>query len=132
MLKDYLTVSSDWICYALIDDITDSFAPMIETIETEVNSIEDAILRMHSGEHEDSDDSDSEDEGSTYNHHRSHSHRHHKLPQEPHENVFVWRKRSKSTVDANNTGFYGQPTPKQNQNQVHPHHPHPIQDHHVS
>ncbi|CCG23876.1 Mnr2 ion transporter [Candida orthopsilosis Co 90-125] len=105
MLKDYLTVSSDWICYALIDDITDSFAPMIETIETEVNSIEDAILRMHSGEHEDSDDSDSEDEGSTYNHHRSHSHRHHKLPQEPHENVFVWRKRSKSTVDANNTGF---------------------------
>ena len=105
MLKDYLTVSSDWICYALIDDITDSFAPMIETIETEVNSIEDAILRMHSGEHEDSDDSDSEDEVSTHEHQRSHSRRHHKLLQEPHENVFVWRKRSKSTVDANNTGF---------------------------
>ncbi|KAI5970499.1 MNR2 [Candida margitis] len=108
MLKDYLTVSSDWICYALIDDITDSFAPMIETIETEVNSIEDAILRMHSGEHEDSDDSDSEDEGSTHNHVRSHSHNHsrrNKVQHEPNDNVFVWRKRSKSTVDANNTGF---------------------------
>ncbi|KAG5418741.1 MNR2 [Candida metapsilosis] len=105
MLKDYLTVSSDWICYALIDDITDSFAPMIETIETEVNAIEDAILRMHSGEHEDSDDSDSEDEGSTHNHHRIHSHRHHKSSHDAQENVFVWRKRSKSTVDANNTGF---------------------------
>ncbi|KAL6452091.1 LOW QUALITY PROTEIN: SPAC17A2.14 putative metal ion transporter C17A12.14 [Candida maltosa Xu316] len=80
MLKDYLTVTADWICYALIDDITDSFAPMIETIETEVNAIEDTILKMHSGEAESDDDSD--DEG---DHHE--------------KNVFVWRKRSKSIVD---------------------------------
>lgn len=59
LLKDYLTVSSDWLCYALIDDITDLFAPMIDSIESEVYSIEDEIMRMHSGsvsELEESDD----------------------------------------------------------------------------
>lgn len=79
MLKDYLSVTSDWICYALIDDITDSFAPMIETIETEVNSIEDAILKMHSGDSDSDDDSDDETA--------------------PQENFHIWRKRSKSMVD---------------------------------
>ncbi|KAI5959395.1 MNR2 [Candida pseudojiufengensis] len=117
MLKDYLTVSSDWICYALIDDITDSFAPMIESIEVEVNSIEDAILRMHSGEHDDSDDSDSEDENESYYHastfRRQQPHRrekpgmrHKKSQPDNHENVFIWRKRSKSTVDHNNKGLF--------------------------
>ncbi|QPG73437.1 hypothetical protein FOA43_000747 [Brettanomyces nanus] len=63
LLRDYLTVTSDWIGYALIDDITDAFAPLIESIETEVNAIEDEILVMQSGEHSDSDDSsDEEDE----------------------------------------------------------------------
>lgn len=61
LLRDYITVSSDWISYALIDDVTDGFAPMIEAIEDEVNSIEDTILKMHSGD-ESSDSSDSEDE----------------------------------------------------------------------
>lgn len=64
LLKDYLSVTSDWIAYALIDDITDSFAPMIELIEDEVYDIEDAILKMHHSEdssNEDSDDSDSSD-----------------------------------------------------------------------
>jgi magnesium transporter len=61
LLRDYITVSSDWISYALIDDITDGFAPMIEAIDDEVTRIEDSILRMHSGE-SDSDDSDDEDE----------------------------------------------------------------------
>lgn len=60
LLKDYLTVSSDWIAYALIDDITDAFGPMIETIEEEVYAFEDAILKLHSGE---SDSEDSDDEG---------------------------------------------------------------------
>lgn len=59
MLKDHLTVSTDWICYALIDDITDSFAPMIDSIEAEVYLIEDQIMKMHSG---DTDDSSSDDE----------------------------------------------------------------------
>lgn len=68
LLKDYLNVSSDWIAYALIDDITDAFAPMIELIEDEVYDIEDAILRMHSSDDssddsgDDSDDIDSDNE----------------------------------------------------------------------
>lgn len=60
LLKDYLTMTSDWIGYALIDDITDAFAPLIDSIEVEVNSIEDEILNMQSGDHSDSDDSSDE------------------------------------------------------------------------
>lgn len=62
LLKDYLTVSSDWIAYALIDDITDAFGPMIETIEEEVYSFEDAILKLHSGGSSDTEESDSEND----------------------------------------------------------------------
>ncbi|KAF8250718.1 cora-domain-containing protein [Wilcoxina mikolae CBS 423.85] len=46
-LKDYITVSADWISYALIDDITDAFQPLIQSLEKEVDDIDDAILRMH-------------------------------------------------------------------------------------
>ncbi|QLL34228.1 hypothetical protein HG536_0G00850 [Torulaspora globosa] len=63
LLKDYLNVTSDWIAYALIDDITDSFAPMIELIEDEVYDIEDAILRMHHSD-DSSDDQSDDSEGS--------------------------------------------------------------------
>jgi magnesium transporter len=48
-LKDYLILSSDWISYAIIDDITDAFAPLIQSIEDEVDEIDDAILQLHSG-----------------------------------------------------------------------------------
>jgi magnesium transporter len=47
-LKDYMILSSDWISYAIIDDITDVFAPLIQNIEDEVDNIDDAILRLHS------------------------------------------------------------------------------------
>ncbi|KAH6898423.1 hypothetical protein B0T10DRAFT_472586 [Thelonectria olida] len=47
-LKDYLILSSDWISYAIIDDITDVFQPLIQSIEDEVDEIDDAILKMHS------------------------------------------------------------------------------------
>ncbi|KAI9675199.1 MAG: CorA metal ion transporter [Trizodia sp. TS-e1964] len=47
-LKDYLILSSDWISYAIIDDITDVFFPLIQSIEEEVDDIDDAILQMHS------------------------------------------------------------------------------------
>lgn len=47
-LQDYLILSSDWISYALIDDITDAFGPMIQSIEDEVNDIDDDILQLHS------------------------------------------------------------------------------------
>jgi len=44
MLKDYVALSSDWICYALIDDIVDSFAPIITNIERETDVIEDQVF----------------------------------------------------------------------------------------
>lgn len=43
-LRDYVDVSSDWICYALIDDITDEFAPVITGIEYEADAIEDSVF----------------------------------------------------------------------------------------
>ncbi|KAK0617886.1 hypothetical protein B0T17DRAFT_618542 [Bombardia bombarda] len=47
-LRDYMILSSDWISYAIIDDITDVFGPLIQNIEDEVDDIDDAILEMHS------------------------------------------------------------------------------------
>lgn len=65
LLKDYLNVTADWIAYALIDDITDGFAPMIELIEDEVYDIEDAILKMHHADgSSDSDSGSDSDDGS--------------------------------------------------------------------
>ena len=43
-LRDYVNVSSDWICYALIDDITDAFAPLVGAVEGETEAIEDAVM----------------------------------------------------------------------------------------
>ncbi|KAG8775718.1 CorA metal ion transporter [Ceratobasidium sp. 428] len=43
-LKDYISVTSDWISYALIDDITDAFGPLIQGIEYEVDSIDEMVL----------------------------------------------------------------------------------------
>lgn len=47
-LRDYLILSSDWISYAIIDDITDVFQPLIQNIEDQVDEIDDAILKLHS------------------------------------------------------------------------------------
>ncbi|QSZ35813.1 hypothetical protein DSL72_006935 [Monilinia vaccinii-corymbosi] len=44
ILKDYLALNSDWICYALIDDIVDSFAPIIQKIDNETDTIEDQVF----------------------------------------------------------------------------------------
>ena len=46
-LKDYLILSSDWISYAIIDDITDVFQPLIQNVEEEVDDIDEIILQMH-------------------------------------------------------------------------------------
>lgn len=43
-LRDYVDVSSDWICYALIDDVTDGFAPIITSIEFEADAIDDSVF----------------------------------------------------------------------------------------
>jgi magnesium transporter len=44
ILQDFVALSSDWICYALIDDIVDCFAPVIQRIEFEADAIEDAVF----------------------------------------------------------------------------------------
>ncbi|KAL2757559.1 hypothetical protein ACRALDRAFT_2032434 [Sodiomyces alcalophilus JCM 7366] len=51
-LKDFVIVNSDWISYAIIDDITDVFGPLIQTIEDEVDDIDDAILQLHTSSDE--------------------------------------------------------------------------------
>ncbi|GFF47668.1 CorA family metal ion transporter, putative [Aspergillus lentulus] len=43
-LRDYVSLSSDWICYAMIDDIVDSFGPVIREIEIESEAIEDLVF----------------------------------------------------------------------------------------
>lgn len=43
-LKNWLTLSSDWICYALIDDVVDTFVPSINKIEAESDAIEDSVF----------------------------------------------------------------------------------------
>ena len=49
-LKDYIQVSADWICYALIDDIVDGFAPLLEGVEAEVDAIDEGVLHLHKEE----------------------------------------------------------------------------------
>ncbi|CAI6335062.1 unnamed protein product [Periconia digitata] len=51
-LKDYLILSPDWISYAIIDDITDAYAPLSQRIEEEVDDIDEAVLRSYSIEEE--------------------------------------------------------------------------------
>lgn len=58
LLRDYLNVTSDWISYALIDDIVDGFAPIIVAIEEDVQGIDDAILHMHGSSSEEESDGD--------------------------------------------------------------------------
>lgn len=52
-LKDLITFSADWINYALIDDITDSFAPMMRHIEFEVDAIDELVLILKESEQSD-------------------------------------------------------------------------------
>ena len=52
-LKDYISVTSDWISYALIDDITDAFGPLIQGIEYEVDSIDELVLILKDAEQSD-------------------------------------------------------------------------------
>ncbi|KAI1796063.1 cora-domain-containing protein [Ganoderma leucocontextum] len=52
-LKDYISVTSDWISYALIDDITDAFGPLIQSIEYEVDSIDELVLILREAEQSD-------------------------------------------------------------------------------
>ena len=46
-LNDYMSPTADWISYAIIDDVTDIYAPRVEQIEEEVDEIDEQILYMH-------------------------------------------------------------------------------------
>lgn len=46
-LNDYMSPTADWISYALIDDITDVYAPRVSQIEEEVDEIDEEILYLH-------------------------------------------------------------------------------------
>lgn len=39
-----VSITTEWINYALIDDITDSFIPLMKVVELEVDSIEELVL----------------------------------------------------------------------------------------
>lgn len=43
-LRDYMALTADWICYAMIDNIVDTFGPPIHTIEMETETIEDQVF----------------------------------------------------------------------------------------
>ena len=46
-LNDYMSPTADWISYAIIDDITDVYAPLVQQIEEQVDYFDDEILYMH-------------------------------------------------------------------------------------
>lgn len=52
-MKDFIRVTPEWINYALIDNITDSFAPLIQHTELEVDSIDDLVLVLNGSEQND-------------------------------------------------------------------------------
>lgn len=43
-LRDYMALTADWICYAMIDNIVDTFGPPIHAIEHEADTIEDHVF----------------------------------------------------------------------------------------
>ncbi|KAF9114497.1 CorA metal ion transporter [Mortierella sp. AM989] len=49
-LHSHITLTPDWINYALLDDITDSFASPIQTIQYEVDSIDELVLLLRESE----------------------------------------------------------------------------------
>lgn len=46
-LAEHQYTDSDWISYAIIDNITDAYAPIIEQIEQDVDDIDDEVLLIH-------------------------------------------------------------------------------------
>ncbi|KAI8334365.1 hypothetical protein BC941DRAFT_432797 [Chlamydoabsidia padenii] len=52
-IKHHMLIVPDWIHYCLIDDITDSFAPIISQVEMESVSIDELSLVLHKSERSD-------------------------------------------------------------------------------
>ncbi|KAL0076698.1 hypothetical protein F4703DRAFT_1946276 [Phycomyces blakesleeanus] len=45
-LKSYIVITSDWINYAILNEIVDSLAPSVHQTETRVNQIEEDVLHF--------------------------------------------------------------------------------------
>ncbi|KAI9475481.1 MAG: hypothetical protein EXX96DRAFT_573509 [Benjaminiella poitrasii] len=52
-LQDYIEIVPDWINYAIIDEITDSFAPLIHQIESDVDAIDNFVLLYYKADQSD-------------------------------------------------------------------------------
>ncbi|KAJ2890153.1 CorA metal ion transporter, partial [Coemansia aciculifera] len=50
---DHIVVTPDWLNYAIIDDITDLLAPILQIIEFDVDSIDELVLVISSSEQSD-------------------------------------------------------------------------------
>lgn len=52
-LQDFLEVTPDWINYALIDDVTDLFEPLVQEMRFEADAIDELVLVLTESEHSD-------------------------------------------------------------------------------
>ncbi|KAK4148924.1 hypothetical protein C8A00DRAFT_47361 [Chaetomidium leptoderma] len=52
MMKEHRSTSNDWICYAIIDDIVDTFAPEIARIERETAAIKEQMYITRPSDHQ--------------------------------------------------------------------------------
>ena len=43
-LRNYINLTADWICYAMVDNIVDCFQPVIRNLEVETDQIEDSVF----------------------------------------------------------------------------------------
>ncbi|KAI9501334.1 hypothetical protein BX070DRAFT_194749 [Coemansia spiralis] len=50
---DHIVVTPDWLNYAIIDDITDLLAPILQVVEFDVDSIDELVLVISSSEQSD-------------------------------------------------------------------------------
>ncbi|KAF9357351.1 CorA metal ion transporter [Mortierella sp. NVP85] len=50
IMTSHITLTPDWINYALMNDITDGSASPIQTVEYEVDSIEELVLSLRENE----------------------------------------------------------------------------------
>ncbi|KAF3770310.1 hypothetical protein M406DRAFT_271449 [Cryphonectria parasitica EP155] len=51
-LKDYVDLSSDWICYAIIDNIIDNFGPAINECQNAAEALDDDVYRARPDDEE--------------------------------------------------------------------------------
>ena len=52
-LRGSIGVTSDWIAYALLDNMVDAFSPLIEELTVETESIDDRVLVLTDRDEED-------------------------------------------------------------------------------